>query len=73
MCHRRACLGIGSATACCSAPTCCVSRPEVLRVVGEMHGSGAIMANTLFHGTDPVRTEAMPARDIEVIRNVCQG
>ena len=48
-------------------------RPEALPVVGEMHGSDAIMANTLFLGTYPGLTEAMLAREIEVIRNFCES
>ena len=48
-------------------------QPEALRVVGEMHGSDAIMANTLFLGTYPGLTEAMLAREIEVIRKFCES
>jgi CDP-6-deoxy-D-xylo-4-hexulose-3-dehydrase len=42
-------------------------RPEALRVVGEMGGADAIMASTLFLGTYPGLTEAMLAREIQVI------
>ena len=48
-------------------------RPEALRVVGEMDGSDEIMNSTLFLGTYPGLTEAMLAREIEVIRNFCQS
>jgi CDP-6-deoxy-D-xylo-4-hexulose-3-dehydrase len=48
-------------------------RPEALRVVGDMGGSDEIMSTTLFLGTYPGLTEAMLAREIEVVRNVCQG
>ena len=37
MCQMRACLGIRSATACCSAPTRCVSRPEALALALATH------------------------------------
>jgi CDP-6-deoxy-D-xylo-4-hexulose-3-dehydrase len=42
-------------------------RPEALRVVGEMEGSDEIMGNTLFLGTYPGLTEAMLAKEIQVI------
>ena len=42
-------------------------RPEALRVVGEMGGADAIMASTLFLGTYPGLTEAMLAKEIQVI------
>ena len=41
--------------------------PAALRVVGEMVGSDDIMASTLFLGTYPGLTEAMLAREVEVI------
>ncbi|MFM6127774.1 MAG: hypothetical protein ACKPBV_03310, partial [Sphaerospermopsis kisseleviana] len=48
-------------------------RPDALQVVGEMDGSDEIMNSTLFLGTYPGLTEAMLAREIEVIRNFCQS
>ena len=48
-------------------------RPDALRVVGDMEGSDEIMNTTLFLGTYPGLTEAMLAREIEVIRKICQG
>ena len=41
--------------------------PNALRVVGEMVGSDEIMISTLFLGTYPGLTDAMLAREIEVI------
>jgi len=41
--------------------------PQALRVVGEMVGSDEIMSSTLFLGTYPGLTEAMLAREVEVI------
>ena len=48
--------------------------PQALRVVGEMIGSDEIMASTLFLGTYPGLTNAMLAREVEVIDAfVCQS
>ena len=46
-------------------------RPEALRVVGDLSGSDAIMADTLFLGTYPGLTESMLAKEIAVIRQFC--
>ena len=48
--------------------------PQALRIVGEMVGSDEIMASTLFLGTYPGLTNAMLAREVEVIEAfVCQS
>ena len=46
------------------------SRPDSIRVVGEMTGSDNIMNSTLFLGTYPGLTKDMLSAEINVIRSL---
>jgi CDP-6-deoxy-D-xylo-4-hexulose-3-dehydrase len=48
-------------------------RPDALRVVGDLAGADAIMADTLFLGTYPGLTASMLEQEIDVIRAFCQA
>ena len=43
------------------------SRPEAIRIVGDMKGSDEIMSNTLFLGTYPGLTKEMIKKEIKTI------
>lgn len=49
------------------------SRPEAIRVVGDMSGSDEIMTSTLFLGTYPGLTKRMLSSEVDVITEFTRG